>query len=308
MLVQSLDAVESILVSFNAVELVPASYCEHIIGESRVWAVTVSPELASRLLEVNTRNRKLMKTHAASLAKAVGEGMWWVNGKTICFARNGDKVCLTDGQHRLKASVESGESFATLVVTGLDPNCFVSVDTLSRSRLTSQVFEMNGEKYTTTLASAVRHLHMFCKTGGSMDGHGGSTENACAERHIEILDKNPGLRESTAKMMSVQLYRTGISAALHYLFSVSDAELAEEFFQVMKNGDSDRGRPFNVFRESFIRYRGAVNPCPRSQAARAIKAFNAEKSRSQIKALHYRSDEAFPKILGIDYSRLHEII
>jgi hypothetical protein len=290
----------------GAIEFVPQSYCEHIIGSSKVWAARVTPELASALLEHNTRNRKMMGPHAASLSRVIEDENWIFNGATIRFDSNG---ILLDGQHRLNGCVISGEAFDTLIVTGLPTEAFCTIDTMQRTRTTGQVLQINGESNAVRLASAIRNLSVFCNNGGTVyTGSGGLSLAICPAKSEEILRKNEGLRDSVEVVGTIAMYRTGVSAMLHYLFGVSDKGLADDFAVVMREGDHRTKRPFNLFRESFIRAKYSGRPCVRSQAARAIKAFNAELSGRRIESLSYRKNEEFPEIAGIDYSKLSEMV
>lgn len=298
--------IDRILSLAGATELVPQSYCEHIVGGSKVWAARITPQVAAALLERNTRNRKMMEGHAASLSRVIEEENWIFNGATIRFDLNG---ILLDGQHRLNGCVISGEAFDTLVVTGLPAESFYTIDTMQRTRTTAQVFQISGEKNAGLLASAIRNLSIFCNNDGNVySGSGGIPLTICPAKSEEILRKNEAIRDSVEVAATIHMYRTGVSAMLHYLFGLSDKRLAEEFAAVMREGDEQMKRPFNMFRESFIRSRFSGRPCARSQAARAIKAFNAERTGKRIESLSYRKGEEFPKIVGIDYSTLTEMV
>lgn len=308
MSVRELDFVETALVNAGAVELVPQSYCGHIVGDGcRVWAARINPSVASILLERNENNRRLMKSHAESLSKVLSDEDWFFNGKTICIDSDGS---LLDGQHRLTAASLSGEEFDSLVVTGLPRRCFQTIDTMQRTRTHGQILEASGEKNSILLAAAIRSLYVFCKSGGQVYLGGGATgcRSICPSQSERVFDKNQDLRDSVAAMSGNSLYKTGVSSMLHYLFGIVSPRLADDFAAVMRDGDQNLRRPFNLFRESFIKFHRSGNLCPRSQAAKAIKAFNAELTGTSRSSLAYKKNEDFPKIEGIDYGSLDSMI
>jgi hypothetical protein len=307
MSVREISSVETVLINAGAVELVPQSYCEHILGDGcKVWAVKICPSVARFLLERNEDNRRLMKTHAESLSRVLSDKDWVFNGKTICIDSEGS---LLDGQHRLTAATISGEEFDSLVVTGIPRQCFSTIDTMQRTRTHGQVLEANGERNSVLLAAAARVLYTFCKTGGQAYAAGGGSIKTISPAQSErIIEKNPDLRDSVSAMASNNFYRTGNSSVLHYLFGIASPRLADDFAVVMREGSPDRARPFNLLRESFINFRYSGTPCARAQAAKAVKAFNAEVTGKSKPSLHYRKNEEFPRIAGLDYGSLDSMI
>ena len=73
--------------------------------------VTVTPEMARKLLEQNSRNRKVSKGNYAQVLEAMTAGEWELNGEAIKSAREGT---LLDGQHRCLVSAENDIPFQTL--------------------------------------------------------------------------------------------------------------------------------------------------------------------------------------------------
>ena len=72
----------------------------------------------------------------------------------------------------------------------------------------------------------------------------------------------------------------------------------------MKNGTMSVGRPFNVFREWVINSNIPVSSMVSGYTARAVKAFNAEKTGGQPKLLKFIEGESFPRVVGLDYDKL----
>lgn len=69
--------------------------------------VLVTPQLAEKLLEHNTNNRKLRRTKVDKISRDLRNGLWRETHQAIAF--DTDEV-LTNGQHRLQAIVKTGIS------------------------------------------------------------------------------------------------------------------------------------------------------------------------------------------------------
>lgn len=263
---------------------------------------TITPDAAAAMLANNARNRPISRSHVEKLAASMKRGEWDLNGTTIKIAGTGR---LLDGQHRLTACVESRCPFDTLVVYGLPESSFSTIDQTSKTRKVSDVLSIDTGANMKNVAAALMVLHQMrtaheitVSTGRSCDGFSVSVAR-------EILAKHPGIVDSVTVSYSIPIFRNAQCAALHYLFGVVDGDLAGEFAEVMRSGSSKLRRPFNVFREGIIRLRTtSATPNRRDAAARAIKAFNAERHGRSLSILTWRSNEEFPRIDGLDYESI----
>lgn len=77
----------------------------------------VTPELANKLLEYNTNNRKISEGTIKKYAEQMKEGKWRPDSSAITFDNN---VELSNGQHRLKAVIMSGTPVEFLFAFGID--------------------------------------------------------------------------------------------------------------------------------------------------------------------------------------------
>ncbi len=113
----------------------------------------ITPALAAQYLETNVGNqRKISVLAAGRYISSMKKGLWRVNGEAIKFDTNG---ALCDGQHRLTACINSDCSFETLVIRGLDPSVFDSLDT-GKQRSAGDVLRTMGVKSYASVSSAVR--------------------------------------------------------------------------------------------------------------------------------------------------------
>jgi hypothetical protein len=278
--------------------------------------VRMTPEEAGDMLACNRKNRKLDKRNVSLLRDAIAQGEWYMNGEAIIFSADD---ALLNGQHRLHAIIAAGVSVDVLVVRGVDPESFKTLDS-GRVRRAGEVLAMDGEKNGNKIAAAVQALLAFVDAGGKL--YGGSccsgrkaTPSACQR----ILERHPGIRDSVRELNRNSLYCSQHAALLHYLFSIVNKDVAGDFADVLASGHPDLGRPFVVFRESLVR-----SPvCSENRlgyAAKAIKAFNAELSGDRPKMFKFlsaqvdrngkkvRDGEDFPTVSGLDYEVLAESI
>jgi len=118
--------------------------------------VTITPELASILLETNTQNRPLSRQRIRMYADSMKRGQWKVNGEAIktCTLPDGS-TRLLDGQHRLEACIEANVSFDTLLVSELDENVFAVLDR-GKSRGAHDVLAIAGFKSGSHIAPAAK--------------------------------------------------------------------------------------------------------------------------------------------------------
>lgn len=112
---------------------------------------TITPETASRFLQMNTGNRRLRKNHVDRLAESMARGEWKMNGDAIRIGYDGK---LVDGQHRLSACVKSGIPFESIVVSGIKNDVFDTIDKGMKRQVADSLY-VQGEVNTPMLAGAM---------------------------------------------------------------------------------------------------------------------------------------------------------
>lgn len=267
--------------------------------------VRVTPMLAAKWLERNTCNRPLNKKHIAFLKDVMEAGDMVLNGETLIFSPDGT---LLNGQHRLSACVASGLPYDSVVIRGIDTEHFRTMDA-GRARRAGDYLAIGGETNVFALGAAIQAIVTFCTNGGIIRDAGGSRK-ATGPICDRFLEKHPGIRESLLRMRRNSLFRTQHAVALHYLFRLIDRDLADDFSSILADGpagSSDRLRPFNTLREQFIAT-PLKNHNRIKYAAKAIKAFNAERRGISPKTFSFGDREDFPMIDGLNYDRLEDII
>ena len=115
---------------------------ERISGVTTV-AVNVTPGLAKRLLERNTRNRKISEKVVLKYVEEIRAGDWKLTPSGIGFDSSG---VLIDGQHRLAAVAKSGLAAPMLITLGLPTASQEKVDRQRRRTLFDALY-LSGNAY-----------------------------------------------------------------------------------------------------------------------------------------------------------------
>ena len=270
----------------------------------KVYIVHMTPSLAEMYLASNVRNRPLNKAHVSQMRQVIESGDMVMNGETIIIGIDGT---LLNGQHRLTACVQSGIGFDAMVVEGIDIDAFRTLDG-GRKRGVGDVLAMDGEALPNKLAAAVQAIVAFIdRKGVVVAGIGHGVRKATPQLTERVLRAHPGIRNSVETMARSKLYANQQGYSLHYLFSLVSVDLAGQFAAILADGHSDIERPFVVLRETLILNHSHTH-LRNQNAAKAIKAFNAELSGQRPKILRIFASEAFPRIDGLDYEKLAESV
>lgn len=87
--------------------------------------VTITPDMAKKLMLLNTKNRSLSAKTVSSYARDMADGRWPYNGDPI---RVSETKVLLDGQHRLQAIIDSGVSIDCELIEGLPDEVGLTID------------------------------------------------------------------------------------------------------------------------------------------------------------------------------------
>lgn len=215
----------------------------------------IMPEVATFLLqERNLRNRGLRRRDATNQSRDIETDNWDINGESVKFDWNG---MMLDGQHRMEACRRAGKPIDTLVVTGLDPNVQLTVDTGIR-RTNGDRFGLVGEENPNELAATVRRVWAWERGDRTF----GSNFAPTPHEMTELLNEKPELRESTR--VALEVYREfhaipkSVLSSTHYVLSGIDESAASLFFMKLRTGAGMHvGHPILTLRNRAIKSHGA---------------------------------------------------
>lgn len=214
---------------------------------------TIDQAKALEYLAKNKGNRPYTQPYTSLLASKQARGEWQPNGDSIRFDSNGD---LRDGQHRLEMVRQTGKPIEVVVVRGIDPGAFVTMDT-GKSRGLGDVLSIKGEVNHRSLAGSLRWVRRYLTN----NMRGGTVSH---EQHFITLDEHPGIRDSVTFCLNFGKpagypSQPGITAAIHYLCSRINPDKANDFTERfitglrIVNADDPVGR-----------LRGQINDIPKS--------------------------------------------
>lgn len=250
--------------------------------------MVITPEVAAQLLEWNTNNRPLNKTHVDFLVGQMLDGQWVQNGDPIRFSDER----LIDGQHRLHAVIKSGFTIEAIVLWGVPDDAFTTID-VGRKRTGSDTFSTKGEANTTALAAALRIVNAYFK-----GDHNYATVVTNSDL-LSLLDEHPTIRESVRLSKHTHgLLPSAMLAACHYLFSLKDKAKADAFHEsLLKGSGLNEGDPVFTLRERLLKNSLSRSKLPKNYVfAIIVKSWNAYRAGKSIRMLKFRDggDNAEP--------------
>ena len=272
-------------------------------------AVTVTPRIAEELFEFNKNIRTLRSGTIKYYAEQMKKGNWILNGAAIIFD---EKSNLVDGQHRLRACVESGVSFRTFIVCG---GSEVGQD-LGDPRTLKMLLESIGVKHVSVVSAAVNVIYGkknspdsigWIITRGPKHNRGDKVPRASIQELLSFYQIHAeAFNRSAALCRNVKpsgLIGPGLLASLHYLFAERNPGVAALFVKALF-GDLavDPGDPVAQLRARLLKElpKNASKSSKEMRAALIIKAWNLWCRGERTKFLKWAASgpkpEPFPEI------------
>jgi hypothetical protein len=256
--------------------------------------ITVTPAIAESWLKKNTRNRRINDRTVRNYAEEMLSGAWKQNGASIQFDRSGK---LLDGQHRLSAIVKTRTTHDMVVVSGLDPEVFDTID-LGKGRTTVDTLDVkniaNFPRVAKALPVILAHVEGVTRR---------PFLNIRPNHILATLKEYSDLPDALEELGSVKplLLQRSFFDGLYYLFRRSDATLALEYMEALRDGKGVETMDcWHRLRERLMRNQIAathklsdVHTC-----ALVIKAWNCARTGIDAKNLRWNpANEAYPEIV-----------
>jgi hypothetical protein len=253
---------------------------------------TITPDIARQMLAANGGNRSVSESNVKKIVRSMLAGEFVFNGDAIRIDADGE---LLDGQHRLIACVESGVSFQSIVIRGLDRSVFRTIDQ-GRIRTAANVLSCVKEVNCTALAATLKLIDCYEK--GTIDS--GRRTMQDNYKIIDLLEKYPRARDSVAvvgKRLRGLISESGASAC-HFLFASRDLVAADLMIEQLHTGRGmEDGSPVFLLRERLLANLTNRSKLPDiHKIALMIKAWNSLRDGKAIKQLKFCDGESFPII------------
>lgn len=222
--------------------------------ETRI--VSITPEIAEKLLERNVSNRHVNKINVKVFASEMTKGKWQFNGEAIVFDNNGD---LRNGQHRLYAIIDSQTTQLMLVITGVLPDSFATMDIGGR-RNGSDILSIKNIMDPKAVSALCKFVYTFKNAKFSGTQHANRTLS-----NTEIFDYYETLGDVTSSIEFGTTIHKDKSAVIkplnkqqlcgfHYIFSEKNPEQASEFLKGIFYGTSlDADSPILAMRNKLLK-------------------------------------------------------
>ena len=266
--------------------------------------VTLTPDDARSMLEFNKTNRPLNDQHVKRIAAQIRDGKWKFNGDTIKISEDNDVL---DGQHRLWAIFEADIPVQTIVVTGIKPDAFATIDTLRKPRSGSDVLALLGvTNQRSTISVALQWLIRWQrKVLEAYKAPSNRIENSDIE---QAYRDNPGIARAAERANKLRAVgNPGLLAFFYFILTNRNPDLAERMFYTLENPSSiGVNDPFFRLRYYFCSDKTRKDAL--MSIALMIKAANAAHEGREVRALSWRNQgqnpEPFPT-LAVGNTTLH---
>jgi hypothetical protein len=227
-----------------------------------------------------------------TVSKYSGElegGRWVESGDTIRFS---DRGVLLDGQHRLKAIVESGVPARFIVTTNVPHEAFATIGEVKKWTH-AQVLARAGEKHPVELATAAGWI--WAIETKSPNG----ARNLSATYKQAIIDEHPTLRTWVGFRASNKGFKRLFNAPVCAVATLFAEKYGEEkcmkFMQQLADGVGlEVGDPAHTLREA------AMKPNFKAASADSVvyasKAFRAFGLNQRLKMLRKFEGEKYPEL------------
>lgn len=256
-------------------ELVAAS----IPDENGAYWITA--EIAELWLTRNRKNRPIRVTRVAAMTRDMQHGGWAYTGEAIKFSTDGT---LIDGQHRLRAVVNSGATVKMFVVLDVPPESQAYMDAGAR-RTAADALAFKDEANSSTLAATARFAILF-ESGRSAS----SRESVTHAEIIEWISDNPTVRRqvaATARFSSKLDAKPSVFAYAMYKLTQIDQEMANAFFfDIVEMRTSGFGDPISTLLQRFRTARKQREKLShKTELSFIYRAWNAYRTGTQLKIL-----------------------
>lgn len=237
--------------------------------------VSLTPELATVLLERNPENRNVKPDKVNDFVTDILSGNWKVNGEPLIISSDGK---LNDGQHRCLAVIQSKTPITVMFVFGVDRD---SRDTLDQgvNRSPGDYLAIHGYTDVAVLAAVSRMVWQWRKFGVISGGRRRMAPTRTELVHVAI--QNPAIGKSIRFVDRASASRNfGSKSAIafaHFAFrSISGDTNANYFMDALIDGaDLKRTDPILYVRNRLIAERKLLSTAEKVELL--FRAWNAHR-------------------------------
>lgn len=267
--------------------------------EQDMELISVTPELAKKWLQRNINNRTLSQWTVSHYAAEMSAKTWrHPTGEALIFDTNN---VIQQGQHRLHAVVESGETITFWVMFNADPDDFQVIDS-GRKRTVADVLQMQGGKNAGVAATTSRLLCMWMETDWDTRNLTRSHIVEFHNKYFDVIQKGAVVGKSLSTNLRIS---AGHFATVYaYVDIISrQTEQLNEFANALANGHMlAKDSPVLALRNwTHLPKIAAGTHTQQKGVAVITKAWNAYSIGAPMKLATWREKESMPTPLPSQY-------
>lgn len=256
----------------------------------------IDPVTAKKYLKKNSKNRKINMASVNTYAKELMNGNWVFNGETIIISSKGH---ILDGQHRLKAVVQTGMTIVCVVVRGIKESAF---DTLDQGwkRSNGQILTIEGYKHGNTLAATIKGVYSYDKGFNLKDRIDGAFTPKMMKTAMSGMKGIENSVTFAMKHKKGSLFTQTVVASLHFIFSRINKDDATLFMNAILTGDHKGNMELLKLRNHFINLKlngVKINRNRPYVCGVLIKGWNAFRNNKKMHDFEYKKGDTFPKAI-----------
>jgi hypothetical protein len=221
---------------------------------------TVTPKKAEAWLKTNLEHqRNVSHTHVSKLAEMMRANEFdGLNGESIKFDKDGN---LIDGQHRLRAIIESGCSIKTAILRNCSTKAFKTIDNSQNNRSVENYFEIAQQDHAKVASQVAKWLYGLREDSGRAT-KGKRIRNKTAGfladwAMSEYPDIPDAIEEISPYLNSFQKAGLGTKAHLafcYYLMREQDQLLAYDVVKFLAGGMEPPAPVFGHLRQTLLEW------------------------------------------------------
>jgi hypothetical protein len=253
---------------------------------------TVTPGLASAILQNNEGNRHIQPMKALHYASDMIAGRWALNGEPVIISRDGQ---LNDGQHRMGAVIEANRGVPMLIVFGVDRETRKTVDQ-GAARSAADYLSMDGVQYANNASTIAKWVMAYEASEGQHLGMRARFTNAEIVQRVRA--DNELIEASRYGHKHYKYYRgfvslTAIGTAYYILSEICPSDALAYLDQICLGEGIKRGDPAFAVRTYL---QGLDKSEKRNISLEAIfHGWNKYRSGSEMKIV--RINKQFPALV-----------
>lgn len=270
----------------------------HAVNASAAQVYDVTPEIAAKWLERNTRNRTLRMSVINRYAADMKAGRWQISPDAIGFDTAGTCV---NGQHRLWAVFESGCTVQMMVAFDLAPGVVAVLDDhLKRNLGDIAKIRKPGTTVTTIHTSVAKMLLTTTIMSTAIERHA-ALERVTRQDQLSSLDRHWDAIEfafrecfRSRKMRSIVV--TPVVTPIARAFYTQDLNRLREFGNVMLTGmmETSEDKPAVLLRNYLLKLAmGSLKANQDTIYKKAERALQAFLKRERVGILYEAASELF---------------